>query len=82
VSDDASKSPPKSENETASRAKFMRIAGIGLSIPSSLVAPFILGYFLDNWLRTQPIFFLVCGAAGVISAGVAIIQLWKAAGDA
>ena len=42
---------------------------------SMIAAGFILGYFTDSWLNTQPIFLIVFGALGVIGGFLKVYKL-------
>jgi F0F1-type ATP synthase assembly protein I len=46
--------------------------GLGFILPASVVGGFGLGWWLDRWLHTSPVFSLLMGVLGAV-AGVAEI---------
>lgn len=50
------------------------LIGVGSVLTSMVVSGFLIGYFLDVWLNTQPIFMLVCGALGFVGG---ILKVYK-----
>jgi ATP synthase protein I len=67
-------SPPESKNELAQKAREASSqSAIALELPFVLVAAVLvgglIGYFLDRWLHTRPLFLLVLGGLGFF-AGV------------
>ena len=51
------------------------LIGVGSMMTSMIAAGFILGYFTDSWLNTQPIFLIVFGALGVIGGFLKVYKL-------
>ena len=50
------------------------LIGVGSMLTSMIVAGFILGYWTDVWLQTQPIFLMLFGALGFIGG---ILKVYK-----
>ncbi len=51
------------------------LVGVGSMMTSMIAAGFILGYFTDSWLNTQPIFLISFGALGFIGAFLKVYRL-------
>lgn len=49
------------------RFKGLLQVGAGNMFASSIIAGFLLGFLLDSWLETAPIFMLILGALGVVA---------------
>jgi F0F1-type ATP synthase assembly protein I len=71
--------PPESEDRAASR--MAQSFGLAMSIPASVVAPFVAGYYADRWLATSPWLLIVCGLGGLTSGGLLLFRLWKMMGS-
>ena len=50
------------------------LIGVGTILSSMVLAGFLLGYALDNWLDTLPIFMLALGGLGFVGA---ILKIYK-----
>lgn len=50
-----------------SRFKGLLQVGAGNMFASSIIAGLLLGFLLDSWLETAPIFMLILGALGFIA---------------
>jgi len=50
------------------------LIGVGSVLTSMIAAGFLLGYWTDVWLHTQPIFLIVFGALGLIGG---ILKVYK-----
>jgi len=50
------------------------LIGVGSMLTSMIIAGFLLGYWLDVWLQTQPIFLMLLGALGFIGG---ILKVYK-----
>lgn len=68
------------ENNSGKQTGAARAFGVAWSIPFSLVVPMVvaggLGYLLDGWLHTKPLFLLVLGLAGL---GIGIREVMRQA---
>lgn len=42
------------------------LIGVGTHMTSMIIAGFLLGYLVDYWLDTQPIFLLILGLMGLV----------------
>lgn len=51
------------------------LVSVGTMMTSMIAAGFILGYFTDRWLNTQPIFLIVFGALGFIGGFLKVYRL-------
>ena len=49
------------------RFKGLLQVGAGNMFASSIIAGFLLGFMLDSWLETAPIFMLIIGALGFVA---------------
>jgi ATP synthase protein I len=52
-------------------------SSMGLELGLSVVVGFLIGSWLDEWLETEPWFFLVFGIAGIIAGYRSIFRLVK-----
>ena len=48
---------------------------VGTMLSSMVISGFLLGYLLDTWLETQPIFMLLLGAMGVVGGFLKVYRL-------
>jgi F0F1-type ATP synthase assembly protein I len=71
--------PPESEDRAA--ARMAHAFGLAMSIPASIIAPFVAGYYADRWLATSPWLLIVCGLGGLTSGGLLLFRLWKMMGS-
>jgi ATP synthase protein I len=51
------------------------LVGVGSMLTSMAVAGFLLGYAVDAWLETKPIFMLVFGALGLVGGFLKVYKL-------
>lgn len=70
--------PPQNHSEKPPSSA--RAFGIAWAIPFSLVVPMVvaggLGYLLDRWLHTKPLFLLILGLVGL---GIGVREVMRAA---
>ncbi len=70
--------PDDSKTEDAATpARMLASAGLALSMPLTLVGPFVVGYWLDWRLQTTPLCFALLGVAGLVSGGRLLYRLWR-----
>ena len=50
------------------------LIGVGTMLTSMVVAGFLIGYWVDLWLQTQPIFLLLLGVLGFVGG---ILKVYK-----
>ena len=50
------------------------LIGVGTMLSSMMVAGFLIGYWVDLWLQTQPIFLLLLGILGFVGG---ILKVYK-----
>jgi ATP synthase protein I len=60
--------------EQKHRKTSILLIGVGTMLTSTIVAGFLLGYGLDWWLGTEPIFMLVLGGLGFIGG---LLKVYK-----
>lgn len=51
------------------------LLGVGTLLTSMVVAGFLLGYLLDVWLGTQPIFMFIFGCLGFVGGLLRVYEL-------
>ena len=51
------------------------LISVGTMLTSMIAAGFLLGYFVDVWLDTLPIFMLVCGGLGFVGGILKVYRL-------
>lgn len=52
----------------------LALVGVGTLLTSMVLAGFLLGYGLDNWLDTPPFFMFILGCLGFVGG---IIRVYK-----
>ena len=60
---------------SASKGPGLLLVSVGTMLTSMVVAGFLLGYGLDIWLETQPVFMLLLGALGFIGGIMKVYRL-------
>lgn len=50
------------------------LIGVGSMLTSIVVSGFLLGYFVDAWLDTRPVFMMLLGALGFVGG---ILKVYK-----
>ena len=53
----------------------LMLIGVGTILTSMVVAGFLLGYAIDVWADTRPIFMLLFGALGVVGGFLRVFRL-------
>lgn len=51
------------------------LIGAGTMLTSMVVAGFLLGYVVDTWLGSRPVFMLICGGLGLIGGFMKVHKL-------
>ena len=51
------------------------LISVGTMLSSMVVAGFLLGYWVDAWLETPPIFMLIVGALGLVGGFLKVLRL-------
>jgi len=77
---------PKSKGGAADNARAAsQQAGLALELPFTLVAAVMLGgavgFFLDRWLHTKPVFMLVFGGLGFFAGVREILRRLSTSGN-
>lgn len=57
------------------------LIGVGTMLTSMVVAGFLLGYAVDVWADTRPIFMLVFGALGLVGGFLKVYRLLMHSGS-
>jgi len=67
-------------DETRKYIKLLGLAStMGISMVLALVIGIIIGYYLDKWLKTSPVFFLIFMILGIIAGFRNIYVIMKRA---
>ena len=66
-----SKGKPKGET----KGPGLLLISVGTMLTSMIVAGFLLGYWVDGWLKTPPIFMLIFGAMGLVGGFLKVFKL-------
>ena len=77
---------PDSPSPVVEKAKDVsNQAAIAMELPfvlvSAVVVGGLLGYFLDHWLHTKPVFFLVFGGIGFVAGVRDVLRRLAVSGD-
>ena len=51
------------------------LVGVGTMLTSTVVSGFLLGYGVDYWLETAPMFMLLFGALGFVGGGLKVYKI-------
>ena len=51
------------------------LISVGTMLTSMIVSGFLLGYWVDGWLETKPVFMLILGALGFIGGFLKVLRL-------
>lgn len=51
------------------------LIGAGTMLTSMVVAGFLLGYAVDVWADTKPVFMLICGGLGLVGGFMKVYRL-------
>lgn len=62
-------------NKTDQKTPNLLLISVGSVFTSMVVAGFLVGYWLDSLLDTQPIGLLICGVLGFIGGGRKVYHL-------
>lgn len=68
---------PSSEPSNERRRAALQLSAVGLEFASTVIGGLILGYYLDDWLGTEPWLFLVGTFGGLGAAVLRMIMLLK-----
>lgn len=53
----------------------LALIGVGTMLTSMMVAGFLLGYGVDKWLDSRPVFMLLFGALGAVGGFLKVCKL-------
>ena len=65
----------KPKSRTESKAPGLLLISVGTMLSSTVVAGFLLGYWIDGWLDTPPIFMIAFGGMGLVGGFLKIYKL-------
>lgn len=51
------------------------LVSVGTMLSSTVVAGFLLGYWVDGWLETSPIFMILFGGMGLVGGFLKVFKL-------
>jgi ATP synthase protein I len=51
------------------------LISVGTMLSSTVIAGFLLGYWVDGWLETSPIFMIVFGGVGLVGGFLKVLKL-------
>lgn len=57
------------------QARGLLLVGVGTMLTSMVVAGFLLGYAVDTWADTRPVFMLLLGALGLVGGFLKVFKL-------
>lgn len=66
---------PQKPNRESIWGQVALYTSLGFIIPGAVIGGVLLGWFLDDWLHTYPIFSIVGGVAGAAGGIVEIYQI-------
>jgi ATP synthase protein I len=64
-----------SESKDESKAPGLLLISVGTMLTSMIVSGFLLGYLVDVWLQTAPVFMLALGALGFVGGFLKVYRL-------
>lgn len=65
------------EDAAGSRRRWADYSSVGLMFPVSIAVGFAMGYGLDRWLNTEPIFMIVLSLYGVAAGFVNLFKVTR-----
>lgn len=69
---------PEPPPDTHARRRLaVQMTALGLEFSSAVIGGLVLGYYLDDWLGTEPWLLLVCTFAGLGTAVARILALTR-----
>ena len=57
------------------KSRSLLLVGVGSMLTSIVVSGFLLGYLVDSWLETEPVFMLLMGALGFVGGFLKVYKL-------
>lgn len=57
------------------KTRSLLLVGVGSMLASMVVSGFLLGYAVDVWLETKPVFMLLLGVLGFIGGSIRVNKL-------
>ena len=70
-------SPAREQPSERRRRAAIQLSAVGLEFASTVIGGLVLGYYLDDWLGTEPWLFLVGTFGGLGAAVVRMLTLLK-----
>jgi ATP synthase protein I len=65
----------RSEQRKEQKGPGLLLISAGTMLTSMIVSGFLLGYWVDAWLETKPIFMLLFGALGFVGGFLKVFRL-------
>jgi ATP synthase protein I len=72
-----SQDPGKPADSQERRRLAVQMTALGLEFSSAVIGGLVLGYYLDDWLGTEPWLLLVCTFGGLGTAVARLIALTR-----
>jgi len=57
------------------KAPGLLLVSVGTMLSSMVISGFLLGYWVDTWFETQPLFMLILGGMGVVGGFLKVYKL-------
>ena len=57
------------------KSRSLLLVGVGSMLTSMVVSGFLLGYLVDSWLETTPVFLLLLGGLGFVGGTLKVYKL-------
>jgi len=67
--------PPRSGKQLGLWAQIGFYSSLGFILPAGAVAGYIMGWALDDWLRTRPVFAVIFGFLGAAGGLIEVLRL-------
>ncbi|MBL1275087.1 MAG: AtpZ/AtpI family protein [Ectothiorhodospiraceae bacterium] len=65
----------KPKSRTERKGPGLLLISVGTMLSSTVVAGFLLGYWVDGWLETPPIFMILFGGMGLVGGFLKVYKL-------
>ena len=62
-------------NYTPTKSPRYILIGVGTILSSMVLSGFLLGYLVDSWLETRPVFMLLFAALGFVGGTIRVYKL-------
>lgn len=65
----------KNKSTVERKAPGLLLISVGTMLSSTVVAGFLLGYWVDGWLETSPVFMILFGGMGLVGGFLKVFKL-------